>query len=199
MVGITLENIREKRFAFCNEVLIKSGSEVVLCRKYWSAEHIAVPVVWRRHNAMHGDNALCLANCTTIQNTQDTVPIVVKWPLVSSLFQHYLVPVMILILEFLTLCAEISFLGDNRTHYTTSQSTVWYDTQLTILIVFRCRNYTDSFFSYVHLFSDIPSNDNAFSIWAWFASDRIGRVYVHSTNMADLIFFHKTLTFRTII
>ena len=45
VVGITLENIREKRFAFCNEVLIKSGSEVVLCRKYWSAEHIAVPVV----------------------------------------------------------------------------------------------------------------------------------------------------------
>ena len=70
---------------------------------------------------------------------------------------------------------------------------------LTTVIVFRCRNYTDSFFSYVHLFSDIPSNDNAFSICAGFASDRIGRVYVHSTNMPDLIFFHKTLTFRNII
>ena len=58
---------------------------------------------------------------------------------------------------------------------------------------------TDSFFSYVHLFPDIPSNDNAFSICAGFASDRIGRVYVRSTNMADQIFFHKTLTFRTII
>ena len=93
---------------------------------------------------------------------------------------------------------------DNCTHYTISQSTVWYDTQLTndsltTLIVFRCRNYSDSFFSYVHLFSDIPSNDNAFSIGAGFTSNRIGRVYVHSTNMADLIFFHKTLTFRTII
>ena len=58
---------------------------------------------------------------------------------------------------------------------------------------------TDSFFSYGHLFPDIPSNDNAFSVCAGFASDRIGRVYVHSTNMADLILFHKTLTFRTII
>ena len=94
--------------------------------------------------------------------------------------------------------------SDNRTHYTISQSTVSYDTQLTnhsltTVIVFRCRNYPDSFFSYVHLFSDIPSNDNAFSIWAEFASNRIGRVYVHSTNMADLIFFHKTITFRMII
>ena len=81
---------------------------------------------------------------------------------------------------------------------------VWYDIQLTndsltTLIVFRSQNYTDSFFSYVHLFSDIPSNNNAFSICAGFASDQIGRVNVHSTNMADLIFFHKTLTFRTII
>ena len=93
----------------------------------------------------------------------------------------------------------MGYLYDNRTHYTISQSTVWYDTQLTnqsltTVIVFRCRNYSDSFFSYVHLFSDIPSNDNAFSIWAGFASDRIGRVYVHSTNMADMIFFHKTTT-----
>ena len=58
---------------------------------------------------------------------------------------------------------------------------------------------TDSFFSYVHLFPDIPSNVNTFSLYAGFASDRKGRVYVHPTNMADLIFFHKTLTFRTII
>ena len=40
---------------------------------------------------------------------------------------------------------------DNRTHYTIIQSTVWYNTQLTndsltTVIVFRCRNYTDSFF-----------------------------------------------------
>ena len=93
---------------------------------------------------------------------------------------------------------------DNRTHYTIIQSTVWYDTQLandslTTLIVFRSRNYTDSFFSYLHLFSDIPSSDNAFSICAGFASDRIGRVYVNSTNVAGLIFFHKILTFHTII
>ena len=71
---------------------------------------------------------------------------------------------------------------DNHTRYTIIQSTV-YDTQLTndsltALIVFRCRNYTDSFFSYVHLFSDIPSSDNALSICAGFPSDRIGRVYV---------------------
>ena len=101
-------------------------------------------------------------------------------------------------------CNSMGYYCDNRTHYTISQSTVWYDTQLTndsltTVIVFRCRNYPDSFFSYVHLFSDIPSSDNAFSIYAGFASDRIGRVYVYSTNMADLIFFHKTLTFRTII
>ena len=93
---------------------------------------------------------------------------------------------------------------DNRTHYTISQSTVWYDAQLTndslnTLIVFRCRNYRDSFISYVHLFSDIPSSDNALSICAGFASDRIGRVYVNSTNMAGMIFFHKILAFRTII
>ena len=59
------------------------------------------------------------------------------------------------------------FSSDNRTHYTICQSTVQYDTQLTndsltTLIVFRSRNYTDSFFSYVHLFSDIPSSDNVF-------------------------------------
>ena len=59
--------------------------------------------------------------------------------------------------------------------------------------------YGDSFFSYLHLFSDIPSNGNVFSICGGFASDRIGRVYVHSTNLADLVFFHKTLTSRTII
>ena len=93
---------------------------------------------------------------------------------------------------------------DNRTHYTISQSTVWYDIQLTndsltTLIVFRSRNYSDIFLSYVHLFSYIPSNDNLFSICAGFASDRIGRVYVNSTNMAGMIFFHKILTFRTII
>ena len=53
------------------------------------------------------------------------------------------------------------------THYTISQSTVWYDTQLTndsltTLIVFRCQNYSDSFFCYVHLFSDIPSKTMLF-------------------------------------
>ena len=81
---------------------------------------------------------------------------------------------------------------------------VWYDTQLTndsltTLIVFRSQNYPDSFFNYFHLFSYIPSSDNAFSICAGFASDRISRVYVNLTNMAGMIFFHKILTFRTII
>ena len=85
---------------------------------------------------------------------------------------------------------EVAY-ADNRTHYTIIQSTVWYDTQLTndsltTLIVFRSRNYIDSFFSCIHLFSDIPSSDNAFSICAGFASDRIGRVYVNSTNMHAL-------------
>ena len=101
------------------------------------------------------------------------------------------------------LSGEINYF-DNGTHYTIIQSMVWYDAQLTndsltTLIVFNSRNYTDSFFSYVHLFSDTPSSDNAFSVCAGFAFDRIGRVYVHSTNMASQIFFHKTLAFRTII
>ena len=39
--------------------------------------------------------------------------------------------------------------SDNRSHYTISQSAVWYNTQLTnhsltTVIVFRCRNYTDN-------------------------------------------------------
>ena len=45
---------------------------------------------------------------------------------------------------------SVNFYGGNRTHYTINQSTVWYDTQLTnhsltTVIVFRCRNYPDSF------------------------------------------------------
>ena len=47
----------------------------------------------------------------------------------------------------------------------------WFSFVETTLIVF---------FSYVHLFSNIPSNENDFSICTGFASDRIGRVYVHS-------------------
>ena len=74
---------------------------------------------------------------------------------------------------------------DNRTHYTRLLSNQRYDTTLIVfLATFIC-------------FQISRATTMLFSICAGFASDRIGRVY--STNMADLIFFHKTLTFRTII
>ena len=57
----------------------------------------------------------------------------------------------------------------------------------------------DSFLARFICFQISQADGYAFSIRAGFASDRIGRVYAHSTNMAGLIFFHKTLTFRTII
>ena len=103
--------------------------------------------------------------------------------MITDVLLNYLLNIMILFYSF----KVDDLITDNRTHYTIIQSTVWYDTQLTndsltILIVFRSRNYTDSVFSYVHLFSDIPSSDNAFSICVGFASDRMGCVYVNERS-----------------
>ena len=85
--------------------------------------------------------------------------------------------------------------SENRTHYTISQSTVWYDKKMDQWQP----NYTDSFpFSKLKTHSFLATficfqisraDDSAFFfICAGFVSNRIGRVYVHSTNMAKADF-----------
>ena len=90
---------------------------------------------------------------------------------------------------------------DNRTHYTISQSTVWYDTQLTndsltTLIVFHCRNYSDSFFSYVHLFQISRATSMlVYMCWISFWSNRPCICTFNKHGGPDFL----SLKFRTII